>query len=264
MTAVRDAGGPLDETISAIDRLRKTLSKSSSPQIFGSEERSHLKAVALAWFNRHRQAMEHLPTGDLQPADQIFQQLLELSERSPSRSKCRELLGTLKQRLITLRAKVVLSPEAGTAPPSFDKLVADPEMAAILERRWRETGICRKYGAHLAATVMMGALLEALLLARTNMLPNPSPLFRAKTAPKDRTNKVLPLKEWTLRHYLDVAHELGWITRSAKDVGEVLRDYRNYIHPEKERRHGIILGPKDTAVFWTVFGSLAEQVLASI
>src|SRR5882672_647716 len=90
------------------------------------------------------------------------------------------------------------------------------------------------------------------------------------------------LPEWTLRHYIDVAHELyarhtkiwisqgvdwistasgserslrqrslatargtdsssqsrswcaqhiGWISSSAKDVGEVVRDYRNYIHP---------------------------------
>lgn len=264
MAIMNGAGGHLDEAISATERLRKAISKSSSTQIFGSEDRSHLKAVALAWFNRHRPVIAHLPAEDLEPADRIFQQLLELSERNPSRNKCRELLGSLKRRLITLRSRAVLHPETAVAPPSFDRLVADPSMAAILERRWRETGICRQHGAHLAATVMMGALLEALLLARANRLPDPAPLFRAKAAPKDRTGKAVLLKEWTLQHYLDVAHELGWITRSAKDVGEVLRDYRNYIHPEKERRHGVVLGPKDTAVFWTVFRSLAEQVLASV
>jgi len=261
---MNDAASELDEAISAVERLRKALSKSSSAQLFASEDRSHLKAVALAWFNRHRQLATHSPSDDLQPTDQMFQQLLELSDRNPSRNKCRDLLGSLKKSLVTLRSRLVLHPPTTAAPPSFDKLVADPSMAAILERRWRETGICRQHGAHLAATVMMGALLEALLLARVNRLADPAPVFRAKTSPKDRAGKAIPLKEWTLQHYLDVAHELGWITRSAKDVGEVLRDYRNYVHPEKERRHGITLGPRDTTMFWTVFQSLAEQILASV
>src|SRR6266508_3631639 len=53
-----------------------------------------------------------------------------------------------------------------------------------------------------------------------------------------RTKKPLPLPEWTLRPYIDVAHEICWITRSGKDVAAVLRDYRNYVHPEKQRSHG--------------------------
>jgi len=60
-------------------------------------------------------------------------------------------------------------------------------------------------------------------------------VFSAAAAPLDKkTGKALQLKEWGLRNYLDVAYELGWITRTTKDVGEVMRDYRNYIHPQKE------------------------------
>jgi hypothetical protein len=39
-------------------------------------------------------------------------------------------------------------------------------MLAILSRRWRETEACLGVQAYLASTVMMGALLEAMLLAR--------------------------------------------------------------------------------------------------
>ena len=62
----------------------------------------------------------------------------------------------------------------------------------------------------------------------------------------------------------DVANELGWIKQSAKDVGQVLRDYRNYIHPEKELSHGITVDGRDTSMFVTVFCSMAEQIIATV
>jgi hypothetical protein len=67
-----------------------------------------------------------------------------------------------------------------------------------------------------------------------------------------------------LRHYLDVGHELGWINRSAKDVGEVLRDYRNYIHPYKQARDGLHLDSEDARLFWEVAKGIARQLIAKI
>ena len=96
-------------------------------------------------------------------------------------------------------------------------------------------------------------------------MSNKSPLFRAKSTPIDsRTKKPLALPEWTLRPYIDVGAELNWITSSGKDVAAVLRDYRNYIHPEKERSHGVSLNEHDSAMFWEVTKSLARQLLASL
>ena len=82
--------------------------------------------------------------------------------------------------------------------------------------------------------------------------------------PRNRAGKPKPLKEWGLKDYLDVAKELGWIRQSAKDVGQVLRDYRNYIHPEKELSHGITVVAEDTAMFVNVFSSIAEQIIKSV
>jgi hypothetical protein len=111
---------------------------------------------------------------------------------------------------------------------------------------------------------MMGGLLEALFVARANLLPNKSPLFRAKSTPlSPKTKKPLALSEWTLRPYIDVGAEIGWISRSGKDVAAVLRDYRNYIHPEKERSHGVRLSDQDSDMLWEVTKSLARQLLAS-
>jgi hypothetical protein len=136
-------------------------------------------------------------------------------------------------------------------------------MLGILERRWAETLACQRVGADLAATVMLGGLLEALFLVRINRLTSLAPVFTAAAAPKDKAGKSRPLKEWSLRDYLDVANELGWIRQSAKDVGQVLRDYRNYIHPEKELSHGVTVVAEDTAMFVKVFSSIAEQIIKS-
>jgi len=112
---------------------------------------------------------------------------------------------------------------------------------------------------------MMGGLLEGLLLARINRERNKAHIFKATAAPVDpSTGNPRQLKEWTLMNFIDVAHELNWISRSAKDVGEVLRDYRNYIHPYKELSHGVALTTADARVLWEVTKSLSLQVLASV
>ncbi len=138
-------------------------------------------------------------------------------------------------------------------------------MRGILERRWDECGRCVNAKAHLsAAVVMMGGLLEALFVARANRMADKSPLVKASSAPVDsKTKKVLDVRDWTLRPYIDVGHELGWITKSAKDVAAVLRDYRNYIHPEKERSHGVVLNEDDATMLWGVTKSLVHQLLRS-
>jgi hypothetical protein len=111
---------------------------------------------------------------------------------------------------------------------------------------------------------MMGGLLEALFVARANMMSAKDPLINATSAPKDKaTGKTLNYQEWMLDSYIKVGHELHWITESAKHVADVLKEYRNYIHPEKERRHGVILALNDSTMFWQVTKALVRQLLLS-
>ena len=116
--------------------------------------------------------------------------------------------------------------------------------------------------APLAATVMMGGLLEALLLARVNQLSDKKSVFNSKSAPRDRkTGKAVNLTLWGLKDFIAVAHELQWISPTTRDVGNVLRDYRNYIHPQKEQSHGISISADDAKTLWEISKSVARQVL---
>ena len=74
---------------------------------------------------------------------------------------------SVKGHLVTLRSSgVLVAPSTEPAQPQFHLLISDPKMLGILDRRWKETLACQRVGADLAATVMLGSLLEALFLAR--------------------------------------------------------------------------------------------------
>lgn len=253
----------LDAAIDAVTRLRATLAKEKTPQVRSASDRMLIKATAQSWFQSLRPKLGALDKDPVfEQVNESFATLLELAEKHTIRSKYLSHLKNAKQSLVSLRSKGVLAaPQNPATKPDFARIISDPAMLAILDRRWNETLSCLGVNAPLAATVMMGGLLEALFLARINALPNQAGVFTAKSGPKDKQGITRGLKEWGLKDYLDVGHELGWIRQSAKDVGQVLRDYRNYIHPEKERSHGISLDAKDAEMFLLVFCSLATQIV---
>ena len=114
-----------------------------------------------------------------------------------------------------------------------------------------------------AATVMMGGLLEGLLLARVHREVDKTRVFAAAKAPKDKkSGKARALNEWTLKNYIDVAHELKWISQPVRDLGSVLRDYRNYIHPEKQRAHGLAFRTEDVSIFWEIAKGICRQLIS--
>jgi hypothetical protein len=149
------------------------------------------------------------------------------------------------------------------APDSAPSFAAIPDllMKHVLMRRWGECVACLAAGAPMAATVMMGGLLESLFLARVNRETNKAPIFTAQSAPKDKQGNAQPLNKWMLGNYIAVAHELGWITQSGRDVSEVLQEYRNYIHPQKELSLQAALTSDDARMLWAVFKAISARLI---
>jgi hypothetical protein len=262
----------IDSAIIEAERLLKTIKREKSGQVRSAEEKQIIKATAHAWFNSHRTTIAELLGNDqIKPIDDLYRQLLAAAARSTVRGKYVSTIKEITRKLGTTQADHVIvlanatTPAQSTTsdrPPIFAPLIADAKMQAILSKRWQECGICVASNAPLAATVMMGGLLEGLLLAKINQLPNKAPVFSAAAAPVDpKTGKTLQLKEWGLKNYIAVAYELGWITKTTKDIGEVVRDYRNFIHPQKELSHGIILEAGDARMLWEVAKSITLQLL---
>lgn len=263
-----DAHSTIEVCIKEVDLLQKRIKKSKSVQVRSLDETDLLKGTALAWFRSHRRNVasilseEHLST-----IDSSYRQILTLTTKSASRNKYQILLREVRHSFITIRSENIVNiassfSESNDQSPDFSSIVMDSEMQQILESRWTECCRCIEIDAPLAATIMMGGLLETILLARINQLDSQEQIFTCKTAPKDfKTNKTLQLKDWALRNYIDVAHELNWISQTEKDLGVVLRDYRNYIHPFKQKSHGVRLLKKDAQILWDVSKSIIRQII---
>lgn len=257
----------IEAAIAELDRASRFLAKIRVPQIRSAEHRDFLKATALSWFHTHRGILLSSAAPDvLNAVDTPYRAILDATDRNAAKGTYASAVRRAKNALVDIRSDALVPGPAvrtGDSPPVFGPLAADQQMQEILTRRWEECTRCLKAHASLAATVMMGGLLEALFVSRANKLHDKRALFRSAAAPIDpKTKKTLDLRQWTLAPYIDVGYDLGWISHSAKDVAAILRDYRNYVHPEKERAHGIALTTDDAAMLWEVTKTLSKELLA--
>lgn len=118
-------------------------------------------------------------------------------------------------------------------PPDFLKLKLEPGLGEILSDRWNETQKCFDSQAYLAATILMGSLLEGILLATFQKFPKE--VNQSSQAPKDtNTGKVKYFAEWTLSEMINVGHDLKWIDLDVKKFSHSLREFRNLIHPYQQ------------------------------
>jgi hypothetical protein len=260
----------IDAALGEVDAARKRVRRTRGKQVRAVDDVAMLKATAHTWFCTHQPSVQSAGRVDLSAVDRAYTILLEATSKTSAKTTYLEALQRTKEELVAARSAGFMvgdvSPTVSTddTAPDFSSLVGDKTMQSILNRRWMECVKCVDAGAHLAAIVMMGGLLEALFVARANVMPDKKVLVQSASAARDREGKPKPYQEWMLDTYIKVGFELGWITVSAKDVANTLKDYRNYIHPEKERRHGITLSANDSTIFWDIVKALTRQVLGTV
>ena len=237
-------------TIEEVKKLYSLLKKSKQVQIRSDEEKSHIKAVAHSWYENHRKYLT-IPENDRDNIDLFFDQMLQLSEKQPARQKVQSILKRLIKKLTKTHIQSLKEPvNHFNKSLDFSNLVSDQKMQNILQNRWQEIGKCLSVSAGLSAVIMMGGILEGLLMTKMNAFSDKDKLFKCKSIPvSSKTKKKIPLNDWTLKTYIEVAHEMGWISRGAKDVGAVLRDYRNLIHPQKELTQKFHISSKEAQFF---------------
>src|SRR5262245_2528156 len=261
-----------DAAIAEATSARARVSRIKVNQVRGVDSVASLKATAQAWFHTHRPVIvAGTPTVDLALVDERYTKVLNATARHAAKRTYLDSLKKIKNDLVAARASALVAPAPPVTAatddlaPDFSPLAGNQAMREILTRRWHECAKCVKADAHLAAIVMMGGLLEALFVARANILTDKSPLTCAVNAPKDKaTGKTTNYQDWMLDSYIKVACELKWITESAKGVADTVKEFRNFVHPAKELRYGVTLGFNDSAMFWQVTKALTRQLLLSV
>lgn len=262
----------IEAAIAEATSARKRISRVPSKQVRGVDDIGTLKATAQTWFHTHRPiVIDSRPGIDLSVVDTCFTNILNATSKYAAKSTYLKALKDAKDALIKTREVALVAPLEAPVPstddlaPDFSPLAGNAEMREILTRRWNECAKCVKADAHLAAIVMMGGLLEAIFVARANKMADKTPLTSATNAPKDKnTGKTTNYQDWMLDSYIKVGFELKWITESAKDVSDKLKEYRNFIHPAKELRYGVKFGHNDSAIFWQITKALVRQLLMSV
>lgn len=119
--------------------------------------------------------------------------------------------------------------------------VKDTDLRQIIERDYRELRLkVFPSRAWKSTVILAGSILEAILFDQ--LASDPLMLAKAnasKGAPKDKSKTVLDLVagDWKLASLIQVAAEINVIPADrAKSIDQVLRDYRNFVHPKKELR----------------------------
>lgn len=129
-------------------------------------------------------------------------------------------------------------------------IIREPRIAALLQRRLDEARTCYANGAHVAAVIMLGSLLEGVLLTvieerDVSLLRNKNPDFIG------------------LKALIDICHRAGWIDVDVERFSQALREYRNFVHPRAELREAHTPDRDTLTVSWYVVNSALNDLAAS-
>lgn len=167
---------------------------------------------------------------------------------------CRTVLGFLDAGAIQRRGRQKIV----RAPRDIARLTAGvPDLDGVISERWLEAQKCQHANAYLAAVIMMGSILEALLLARATMSPQAA--YGASAAVRNQ-----PLPKWTLNTLIDVSAELGWIKSDRKSFGHALRDSRNVVHPWHHVTTKANFDKSTCVLCWQTLRASVHDLIASV
>lgn len=141
---------------------------------------------------------------------------------------------------------------------NIGKIGLDSAITDILNLRLKEIANCINSNSPLAVIFLCGSTLEGLLLGVSTKYP--SEFNKAKSAPKDKENKVKKLYDWTLNNLIDVACEIGFLKEDVKKYSHTLRDFRNYIHPYQQLISRFNPDEHTAKISWQVLKTAIHQI----
>jgi hypothetical protein len=134
-----------------------------------------------------------------------------------------------------------------------------PDLEGIIQARWLEAQRCQHTGAYLAAVIIMGSILEALLLARCSQ--SPTDAYQSRSAPRDKSGNAVAIHDWSLSALIDVAAEQRWIKSDRGKFSHALRQSRNMVHPYEQARSGANFDAATCTVCWHVLNASVDDLL---
>jgi hypothetical protein len=120
--------------------------------------------------------------------------------------------------------------------------LTDPDLRAIVERDYIELNV-RLFpaGAWKSTVIMAGSILESILFDVLSDAKRVAATNASSKGAKARGGVPIDITvdpdAWKLVHLIDVAVDTNVLPSARADtIDQVLRDYRNFVHPQKERK----------------------------
>lgn len=132
--------------------------------------------------------------------------------------------------------------------PNFHSLTRGP-LVKHLAVLWEEAAADYAGQAWLSTVIMLGSLLEAALLAKCQ--EGDAIAKASASAPKSK-GVAKDYEWWSLSDFLAVAEENNWIHQSRNDFADILRDYRNMVHPYNAYRRNYRVDRSMATICWEV------------
>lgn len=144
-------------------------------------------------------------------------------------------------------------------PELFEKLPVDLAMSRVLVERMNEAKRCIEVGAHLAAVILCGSVLEGMCLGFGSR--HPERVNRAYAAFYNKSPKKF--HEWKLKEWVDVLAHLGDLSPNIEKFGHALRDFRNYVHPAEQLAYNFRPDQHTALIGFQVIVAAAEDLVGA-
>lgn len=133
------------------------------------------------------------------------------------------------------------------AVDNFD-FIQDPLLRDQLARDWDEAQRVHQVKAWKSCVILCGGILEGMLL---DILKRDEQ--QAKTAYQKKKLKSSPdLNSWDLVDLVDVAKELGLLSKGVGHLSHGLREFRNLVHPGRQIRERVSLTEEEAEIAFRV------------
>jgi hypothetical protein len=147
----------------------------------------------------------------------------------------------LTHPVLTIGRLMKLCPDDATSSPaSYFTFITDKDLRENLSVDMNAIDLALTNSEWKAATVLAGALSEALLLWRLSQ--DSLPDLKSAVAASSLTKKPDPskLEWWTLHEYIEVAAVRKIFRDETIEQLRLSKDFRNLIHPGRSQRTGMI------------------------
>lgn len=111
--------------------------------------------------------------------------------------------------------------------------ISDTKLAKLLRRDCEELVINSENKAWKSVLIISGSIIEAILLEETKKDNSKAESVYRNKFPKSNKKS---LDEWVLHELIKVCNDLGILTDGEQDLLNIIKNYRNLIHPGKEIR----------------------------